>query len=176
MKSDAYNWIVVRKGIGTNRDGIKLDYSEFVKDGSILQHFAVQGGYPYQVWEIFDRKGKLICVKDWGRNEGAVVWPDRVRVNFGKTGYVEVGYQRMVDGTFYGVVVENFLKASKRQFARYKATGLYKKIEALKRCPKWASLCPAIHLPDETKAAYKSAIDEAASGKYRDFEFLRDEI
>lgn len=166
--------IAVKNGRGTDRYGIERDFSEFVGVGTILQHEPTDK-YPFEVWEIYDKDGILVGTKDWGRNEGAVVYPDRVVVHFGKTGRVEVGYVRRKDGTFYASVGEYFLDNAKRQKEVYKASRLYGLVQDIKECPEWNSLCYGIHLPDETKAAYKAAIDEAASGKY-DFEFDREEI
>ena len=177
MESSVYR-IAVRGGKGADRFGIERDYGKWIMDGSILEHSPTDD-YGFAVWDIYDEKGELVRRKDWGRNEGAVVYPDCVRVYFGKnetSGYVEVGYQRRKDGTFYGIVTERIPARATRQWRDYKATFLYKRIAELKKCPEWNSLCYGIHLPDETKAAYKAAIDEACSGRYRRIEFIRDEI
>lgn len=166
--------IVVKGGKGVDRFGIERDYSKWVVDGSILENPAT-AEYPFEVWRIKDAKGRLVREKDWGRNEGKPVYPDRARVWFWKTSYVEVGYQRRKNGTFYATLKECFSPCAKRQMERYMASRLYGLMGQIRECPEWDSLCYGIHLPDETKDAYKAAIDEALSGKY-DAEVLRDEI
>ena len=173
MSSKAYR-IVVKGGKGTDQNGIERDYSEWVGDGSILVNPATDE-YPFDVWRIKDAKGRIVRVKDWGRNEGKPVYPDRAKVWFGKSSYVEVGYQRRKDGTFYAVLHEEFRDNASRQKEAYRRSALCRRIEEIKRCPEWNCLCYGIHLPDETKDAYKAAIDEALSGKY-EAEVLRDEI
>jgi len=166
--------IIVTGGKGVDEQGVVRDYGKWVMDGTIIRHQPTKE-YRFAVWDIYDRHGKFIRTKDWGRNEGAPVYPDCVKVRFGKTGYVEVGYQRRKDGTFYGFVTERFGDRAVKQRERYIKSTLFKRISELKQCPEWDSLCYGIHLPDETKAAYKAAIDEAFSGEY-EVEFLRDEI
>lgn len=162
-------------GFGVDSLGVKRDFREWITgNGSILEYEGKDAN-DFTVWKIYDENGKLIRVKDWGKNEGAPVYPDYVRVRFGKSGYVEVGFQRRKDGTFYGVVREQFRNYAKAQYRKYQESRLCQKVQELKKCPKWDSLCYAIHLPDETKAAYKAAIDEACRGEY-EVEFLRDEI
>lgn len=167
--------IEVVNGRGIDENGIERDFSKWLMNGSILE-LPPRPGRDFSLWMIYDDRGKLIRTKDWGKNEGAPVYPDCVKVRFGKTGYVEVGYQRRKDGTFYGFVTERFSDRATRQREAYERSPLHKRISELKQCPEWDSLCYGIHLPDETKAAYKAAIDEACSGRYKDFEFVRDEI
>ena len=166
--------ILVKGGKGVDDLGIERDYSAWVRDGSILVNPATDE-YPFAVWKIRDAQGRVVRVKDWGRNEGKPVYPDRARVWFGKTSYVEVGYQRRKDGTFYAVFFENMNPNAKRQFEKYRNSRLFALVERIKSCPEWHSLCYGIHLPDETKDAYKDALDEAFSGRY-EVEHLRDEI
>ena len=166
--------IVVKDGKGADRFGIERDYSKWVENGSILEDSATDE-YPFARWRIYNSEGMQIGEKDWGRNEGKPVYPDRARVWFGKTSYVEVGYQRRKDGTFYATLKECFIPLAKRQREKYMASRLYGLVKRIQECPDWNSLCYGIHLPDETKDAYKAAIDEALSGKY-EAEFLRDEI
>lgn len=173
MKKKAYK-IVVKGGKGIDQIGIERDYSEWIKDGTILVNPATDE-YPFEVWRIKDAKGRLVREKDWGRNVGKPVYPDRAKVWFGKNSYVEVGYQRRKNGTFYATLQECFRPSAKRQRERYEASRLYSLVERVKESPSWNSLCYGIHLPDETKDAYKAAIDEALSGKYES-EVLRDEI
>lgn len=173
MKKKAYK-IVVKGGKGIDQIGIERDYSKWIKDGTILVN-PWTDEYPFDVWRIKDAKGRLVRVKDWGRNEGKPVYPDRAKVWFGKSSFVLVGYQRRKDGTFYASVVECFCPNAKRQRERYMASRLYGLVERIRECPEWDSLCYGIHLPDETKDAYKAAIDEALSGKY-EAEVLRNEI
>lgn len=173
MKRKTYK-VEVKDGKGRDEMGIERDYSEWVVDGSILVNPATDE-YPFEVWRIRGANGRLLRLKDWGRNEGKPVYPDRARVWFGKTSYVEVGYQRRKDGTFYAVLKECFSPYAKRQRERYMASRLCGMVERIQECPRWNSLCYGIHLPDETKDAYKAAIDEALSGKY-EAEVLRDEI
>lgn len=173
MKMKAYR-IVVKDGKGTDRFGIERDYSKWVEDGSILEDSETKE-YPFAKWRIYDSEGRKIGEKDWGRNEGKPVYPDRARVWFGKSSYVEVGYQRRKDGTFYATLAERFSPYAKRQRERYMASRLYGLVKRIQECPDWNSLCYGIHLPDETKDAYKAAIDEALSGKY-EADVLRDEI
>lgn len=173
MKRKTYK-VEVKDGKGKDEMGIERDYSEWLMDGSILVNPATDE-YPFEVWRIRDANGRLLRLKDWGRNEGKPVYPDRARVWFGKTSYVEVGYQRRKDGTFYATLADCFSPYAKRQRERYMASRLHSLIWRVMESPKWNSLCYGIHLPDETKDAYKAAIDEALSGKY-DAEVLRDEI
>ena len=111
--------IVVKGGKGTDQNGIERDYSEWVVDGSILVNPATDE-YPFEVWRR-DADGHLVREKDWGRNEGKPVYPDRAKVRFGKSSFVLVGYQRRKDGTFYASVVECFCPNAKRQRERYMA-------------------------------------------------------
>lgn len=54
------------------------------------------------------RKTYKVEVKDGKGNDGKPVYPDRARVWFGKTSYVEVGYQRRKYGTFYAILKERY--------------------------------------------------------------------
>lgn len=173
MKRNTYK-VEVKDGKGVDRFGIERNYSEWVWDGSILVNPATDE-YPFEVWRIRDANGRLLRLKDWGRNEGKPVYPDRARVWFGNTSFVEVGYQRRKDGTFYATLNECFCPYAKRQRKRYMESRLYGLVERIRECPSWNSLGYGIHLPDETKDAYKAAIEEALSGKY-EAEVLRDEI
>lgn len=175
MGANGCNLILVVGGKGMDECGVTGDYSEWVVDGTILELPSLVGRQ-FVRWKIYNEVGVLIREKDWGVNEGLPVYPDKVRVPFGKSNYVEVGYTRRRDGTFYATVCESFHRAAHRQRQAYESSRLYQRIQDIKKCKGWDSLCDGIHLSDEAKMAYKAAIDEASSGRYEGIEFIREEI
>ena len=175
MEANGCNRILVVGGKGTDECGVTRDYSEWVVDGTILELPSLVGRQ-FVRWKIYNEVGVLIREKDWGVNKGLPVYPDKVRVPFGKSNYVEVGYTRRRDGTFYATVCESFHRSAPRQRQAYESSLLYQRIREIKKCKDWNSLIYGIHLSDEAKMAYKAAIDEACSGRYEGVEFIREEI
>ena len=154
---------IVKDGRGVDWLGIERDFTQFLKNGKIVCTVP-RDNREYAHYEIHDEDKKEVWEYDFGRVQGKAVIPLKVKVYFGKSDYVIVGYQMRKDGSYFHTGYELFRRGTNKAYDKSALKRLRDKTRAL---PEGDSLMLGWLLPDDVKDAIEAELREATSGKYR---------
>lgn len=163
--------VIVKNGKGVDYMGIKRGFSEYLKNGKIVITFP-RDQHEYMKYRIYDSDNGEVREYDFGKNYGMSVIPMKVKVWFGKSDHVIVGYQMRNDGSYYHEDYKCFRNGRNKKYERSLLCELQKLTKATKD---GESVAYGWTLCDETKSFIEQEIREAVSGKYK-FEILFDRI
>lgn len=155
--------VEVKQGWGFDGFGIERNYSEFLMNGTITVSIP-RDVREYTVYNITDADTGREWEYDFGKLHGRAVIPLKVRVWFGKSDYVELGYNMRKDGSYYYGSHKHFRGGNNKQYERSR---LYKLHKNTLDCFEGISFMYGWLLPDTTKDAIEAELKEATSGKYR---------
>ena len=163
--------VIVKNGKGIDNIGIERDYSKFLKNGIITVSIP-NDSREHTVYYIDDRDTGEHKKFDFGKLQGKAVIPIRVKVWFGTSDHVEIGYQMRRDGSYYHSDIINFRRGHNKKFQKSRLSEL---MEAVKRTDDGTKLGYGWLLSDATKKAIEAELREATSGKYK-YEIVWDMI
>ena len=153
----------VKNGRGVDKLGIDRDFSQFLQNGRIVCTLP-RDHREYAHYEIHDEDTGKVWEYDFGRVQGRAVIPLKVKVWFGESDHVVVGYQMRKDGSYYHTDYEHFRLGKNKAYDKSALKGLREKTRTL---PEGDSLKLGWLLPDDVKDAIEAELREATSGKYR---------